>query len=161
LSEQTRWLIFPSKIEEVLALKIQKKHNRLSRKLFKLYVTSPKKPNYKGTQQQLDNFVHNVAGVDFTEAELGLLNKSLNYVHLPGTLPIADIFVGVERALKLVPYEDRTSIRSRQVKDTLACFVPTQKHLGSTGFLKSISLGISCAQSSGTSTHQPNACLRG
>jgi hypothetical protein len=94
-------------------LKILKKHNRLSRKLSKLRATSPKKPYYKGTHQQLDNFVHNVAGADLTVVELRLLNKGLYYVHPPSTPPIDDIIVGVESALKLVSYEERTSIRSR------------------------------------------------
>jgi hypothetical protein len=92
-----------STFEEVLALNIQKNRNRLCRKLHKLRATSPKKPDYKGTQQQLDNFVHNVVGADLTVAELGLPNNVLNYVHLPSTPPIDDIIVGVESALKLVP----------------------------------------------------------
>jgi hypothetical protein len=49
--EHTRWLTFLSKIGEMLALKIQKKRNMLSRKLSKLHATSPKKSNFKGTHQ--------------------------------------------------------------------------------------------------------------
>jgi hypothetical protein len=48
-----------SKIKKVLALKIQEMRNMLSKILSKLLATSPKKSNYKGTHQQLDNFVHN------------------------------------------------------------------------------------------------------
>jgi hypothetical protein len=47
--EHTRWLSLLSKIEEVWALKIKKKRNRLARKLFKLRATSPKQLNNKGT----------------------------------------------------------------------------------------------------------------
>jgi hypothetical protein len=65
--------------------------------LSKLRARSPKKLNYKGTHQQLDNFVHNVAGAEVTVAELGLLN-----VHPPSTPPIDDNNVGVESALILV-----------------------------------------------------------
>jgi hypothetical protein len=61
----------------VLALKIQKKRPRLSRKLI------------KSTHQQLVNFVH---------------NKYLNYVHPLSKLAIDDTIVGVESASKLVPY---------------------------------------------------------
>jgi hypothetical protein len=43
---------------------------------------------------------------------LGIL-KGLNYVHPPNKPPIDDIIVGVESALKLVPCEERTLIRSR------------------------------------------------
>jgi hypothetical protein len=63
----------------------------------------PKKPNYKRTHQKLENFVHNVAGVDLTVAELRLRKKGLNTVQPPSTPPTDDIFVGVELALKLVP----------------------------------------------------------
>jgi hypothetical protein len=70
-SEHTTFL---SKIEEVLAMKIQKKRNRLSRKLSMLRATSPKNPN-------------------LTVAEVVLLNKGLNYVRPPSRLPIDDIIV--------------------------------------------------------------------
>jgi hypothetical protein len=46
-------------------------------------------------------------------AELELLNKGLNFVHPPTKPLIDDIIVGVESALKLVPYEERISIRAR------------------------------------------------
>jgi hypothetical protein len=46
--------------------------------------------------------------------DIGLLNKGLNYVHLPSTPPINDIIE--TSALKMVPYEERTSIRSRSIK---------------------------------------------
>jgi hypothetical protein len=103
--EHTRWLTILSKIEEVLALKIQEKRNRLFRKLSKFCATSPKKPkkpNYKDTHQQLNNFVHNIDVVNLSVAWLGL----------PSTPPIDDIIVEVDSVLKLVPYEERTSIRS-------------------------------------------------
>jgi hypothetical protein len=44
---------------------------------------------------------------------LGLLNKGLNYVHLPSTPPIDDIIVGIESALQLVPYEELIYMGSR------------------------------------------------
>jgi hypothetical protein len=44
----------------------------LSRKLSKLRATSPKKPNYKGTHHQIDNFGHNVSGADMIKTKLGL-----------------------------------------------------------------------------------------
>jgi hypothetical protein len=47
--EHIKWLTFLSKIELMLALKIQKKRNRLSRILSKLRATSPKKLSYNDT----------------------------------------------------------------------------------------------------------------
>jgi hypothetical protein len=84
----------------------------MSWKLSKLRGTSSKIPNYTRSQPQLDNFMHNVAEADLTVTELGLLNKGLNYVHLPSTTPMDDIIVGVDSALKLVLNEDSTSIKS-------------------------------------------------
>jgi PHD/YefM family antitoxin component YafN of YafNO toxin-antitoxin module len=111
--EHKCWLAFLSGIDVVITQKIRRKRSRLLGKFSRLRETSPKKPDYKGTHTQIDNFVYNVAEADLTVAEMELLNKGLNYVHPPTKPPIDDIIVGVESALKLVPYEERTSIRAR------------------------------------------------
>jgi hypothetical protein len=61
--------------------------------------------------QHIPDFVINKSSVNFSEDEMGLLNKGLNYVITPSSVQKEDIIIDVESSAKYLPQEQKEDLR--------------------------------------------------
>jgi len=94
------WLEYTLKIKNKVALFEELKKAKLQNKFEKLISKSePKVSNYKDPLY-VENFVCNLSEVVFTEEEIQLLNKGLNFAVKPGKPQLLDTIVDIETMLK-------------------------------------------------------------
>jgi hypothetical protein len=108
---QECWLNETRNFEEVLEHKLIQKKRRLQQKFRRLKNFS-RRPTTNTSSSIIPDMVHNLSGVEFTQGEMELLNKGLNFVETPKIPPLEEIIVGVECALRSVPFEERLAVRS-------------------------------------------------
>ncbi|XP_062715519.1 uncharacterized protein LOC134291590 [Aedes albopictus] len=75
----------------------------------------------KSAPRTIDNFVVNLSSIQFTKAELDLLNKGLNFAISPRCAPLADIVSNIESAIQFENHAYKAATR-HSVKE---CIVRT------------------------------------
>lgn len=109
------WLNFEREVYEINVHKMMKKHKTLHKKFMDIMRSSGNRRMIKNgirlPVMYLDNVVRNETNIQFTAAELELLNKGLNYSTRPEKPPITDLIVDIEVAIKKLPNCDKENVR--------------------------------------------------
>jgi hypothetical protein len=71
-----------------------------------------RRPTTNTSSSIIPDIIHNLSGVDFTQGEMDLHNKGLNFVEPSKIPPLEEIIVGVECALRSLSFEERPAVRS-------------------------------------------------
>jgi len=87
----------------------RKKREVQNQKLKKLL--EKKSPKNKAAVKSVDNLVVNLSEEIFTDAEIELLNRGLNFSVQPQGAPLVDIVADIESAIQFKPIEIKKQIR--------------------------------------------------
>jgi len=106
------WNNFLINVEDNVLLKISGKKQKLNRKLNDLtnngsnqLENAPRKPEF------VDDFVVNQSTCTFSDDEINLLNKGLNFAPLPKTIDILESIVDIEANIRSKPFSIQNNIR--------------------------------------------------
>lgn len=109
-SDSVKWLVKMREINDEVEIKTKTKQETLNRKFQKLIDNKPVNRR-KPTVLTVPNYVNNLSSIQFTEQELGLLNKGLNFTPTPNKPDIESAIVDIETSIKYLRDIDKEIIR--------------------------------------------------
>lgn len=137
LNEYSTWCEFERRMHEVINNKITLKNIRLNKKLKHLKIKQVKSPmTYKPLPSV--NSVYNHSTQVFSEKELEILDKGLNYVPPPVRCPKMDLVAETESSITYMPTLAKQSIRDQMQQLISAPFRPSKEDLEITNTIEDL-----------------------